>query len=70
MSKARIHAQKPTGWLTVMQAAEYAAVSRSTIWQWMKAGDIKFRQHSRRGNRFIRVAELDRYLDPFEGATA
>ena len=49
-------------WLTITRAAEYAGVSRTTIYNWVKAGDLPI-STAPNGMRRIRRTDLDAMFD-------
>jgi len=49
-------------WLTITAAAEYAGVSRTTIYNWIKAGDLPVHRGPT-GARRIRRDDLDALYD-------
>lgn len=49
-------------WFTITRAAEYAGVSRTTIYNWVKAGDLPV-STAPNGARRIRRTDLDALFD-------
>jgi excisionase family DNA binding protein len=52
--------QKPR-LLNVISAAEYLSISRSKLYQWMKAGKIKFYHIDRR--TVLDIRDLDEFIE-------
>ena len=65
--RARYVAQAPEGYVPVQEAKRILGVSRQTIWQRVKRGEMKAIFVSRGKHKGIRILVLDDQLPLFEG---